>query len=138
MPVNGNFHIVEIQSPCTVIVILDHTADWNIQSQFFQHLQTDIYLAASAIHHNDIREACKTSDFLWHIFFFQFFLFLHAVRKPPGQNLMHGSVIIRPRYRTEFEFPVIAPLWPSFFVYNHGTDGFKSVDIGNIVSLHTV
>ena len=28
---------------------------------------------------------------------------------PKHQDLMHGSVIIRPRYRTEFKFPVIAP-----------------------------
>ena len=51
---------------------------------------------------------------------------------------MHGSVIIRSRYRAEFKFPVIAAFRPSFFVYNHRTYGFKSINIRNIIGLHTI
>ena len=54
--VDGNLHIMKIESSGPVIVILYHAADRNVQAQLVQHLQRNIHLAPSAVHHDQIRE----------------------------------------------------------------------------------
>ena len=44
-----------IQTSGTVVVILDHTADRNVDSQFFQYGQGNIHLSTAAVHEDQIR-----------------------------------------------------------------------------------
>ena len=53
-----------------------------------------------------------------------------------GQDLMHGRIVVRSGYGTQFEFTVIAALRLAFLVDYHGAYGLETVDIGNIVGLH--
>ena len=52
------------------------------------------------------------------------------------QHLFHAGIIVRSFHGADLEFPVIAGLWFSFFVNDHGSHGFETTDVRNIKSLH--
>ena len=56
--------------------------------------------------------------------------------EPSGQHLPHGSVIVGAFHRLDLELAVIAALWFSILVDDHGTNGLHTAGIGNIVSFH--
>ena len=58
--------------------------------------------------------------------------------KPPCQNLFHTCIIVRTLHRFNAKLTVIAALWLSFLINNHGTYGFKSTDIRDIKSFHSI
>ena len=118
-------------------VILHHAANRNRKPQLLHHLQSNIHLTLSAIHHQKIRKSGKASKLLFHSLIFQLFLFLHTMSKPSGKHLLHRSIIIGSYYRLNAEFPIIAALRPSIFKDHHRAYRFVSGNIGNIKGLHS-
>ena len=125
-----------IQTSGTVIVILDHTADRNVDSQFFQYGQRDIHLSAATVHEDQIRELGKAAVLLIHLLFFQFFALFHTVAEPSRQYFPHAGIVIRTGDAFDLELTVIAAFRFSFFVDHHRSYIFKTVDIGNIIGFH--
>ena len=119
-----------------MVVILDHAADRNVDSQFFQYGQRNIHLSATAVHQNQIRELREASVLLIHLLFFQLFALFHAVAEPPRQHFPHAGIIIRAGDTFDLELTVIAAFRFSFFVDHHRSYIFKTVDIGNIIGFH--
>ena len=64
VPVDRNFHVSEIQTPRAVLVVLYHTADRNRKIHFFKHLKRNVNLAASAVHHDQVRQPLETAVLL--------------------------------------------------------------------------
>lgn len=62
----------------SVVVILYHTANRNIQMQFVKNLQGNVDLSLTTIHHKDVRIDFKT-----------------FIGKSSCQNLAHTGVVIR-------------------------------------------
>ncbi len=81
--------LLKYSPSCTVIVILYHTADRNLKLQFFKHLNAMFTCPRPPSIIIRSGNLLKTSDFLSY-FFLPVLLFLHAMRKPSGQHLMHG------------------------------------------------
>ena len=64
VPVDRDFHVSEIQTPRAVLVVLYHTADRNRKIHFFKHLKRNVDLAASAVHHDQVRQPLETAVLL--------------------------------------------------------------------------
>ena len=62
VPVNGDLHILVIEAPGPVVIVLDHATDRDGEPQTLQDLQGHVYLAPSAVHHDQIREACEAPE----------------------------------------------------------------------------
>ena len=136
MGVDRKFDIMIIQTSGTVVVILDHTADRNVDSQFFQYGQCNIHLSAAAVHEDQIRELGKAPVLLIHLLLFQFSALFHAVAKPSRQYFPHAGIVIRTGDAFDLELTVIAAFRFSFFVDHHGSYIFKAVDIRDIIGFH--
>ena len=59
--VNGNLHIIIVESPGSVVIILHHTADRYGKPQLIKDLQGNVYLSSAAVHHDQVRKPGKTS-----------------------------------------------------------------------------
>ena len=64
VPVDGNLFIIVIQPSGPVLIILYHTADRYLQIQLAQYLQRNVDLSPAAVHHDQIRKTCETSELL--------------------------------------------------------------------------
>ena len=119
-----------------MLIILYHTADRNLQVQFVQHFQGNIDLPPAAVHHDQVRETCKTAEFLIQIFLSPGFLLIQAVHKTPSQDFFHTGIVIWSLHRFDTEFSVIAAFWLTLLIDDHGTYRLESADIGNIIGLY--
>ena len=135
--VNGYLHVLVIQPPCAVIVVLNHSADRNIQMQFLQYLKRNIYLPLTTVHQQQVREFRKASKLVIHLSAVQIFLFLHTMKKPSGKHLPHAGIIVGAGYRLNSKLAVIAALCLALLENHHGTYVGKSADIGYIKGFHT-
>ena len=136
--IDGDLLIVKIQPSCPVMIILDHAADRDIQMEFLQHFQRDVDLALSAVHHNHVGKPGKASHIVAEILPAQFLTLPDAVAEPTGQHLPHGAVVVGTGDRPQLEFPVIAAQGLALLEDHHGTHRLKTVDIGDIVGLHSL
>jgi len=73
-----HFFIVKIQTSGSVVVILYHAADRNVQMQLVKNLQSNVDLSLTTIHHKDVRIDLKT-----------------FIGKSSCQNFTHTGVVIR-------------------------------------------
>ena len=110
-----------------MMIIFYHTTDRDPYSKFIKNTQCYIYLASSTIHQKQIRHSGKAVKFS-----------VAFMCKPPCQNLFHTCIIVRTLHRFNAKLTVIAALWLSFLINNHGTYGFKSTDIRDIKSFHSI
>ena len=136
MGVDRKFDIVIIQTSGTMVVILDHTADRNVDSQFFQYGQRNIHLSAAAVHEDQIRELGKATVLLIHLLFFQLSALFHTVAEPSRQYFPHAGIVIRTGDTFDLELTVITAFRFSFFIDHHGSYIFKTVDIRDIIGFH--
>ena len=136
MGIYREFNVMVIQASGPVVVILDHAADRNVNSQFFQYRQRNIHLSAAAVHEDQIRELGKAPVLLIHLLFFQFSTLFHAVAEPSRQYFPHAGIVIWTGDTFDLEFTVIAALGFALFIDYHGAYIFKTVDIGNIIGFH--
>ena len=95
MGIDRKLDIMIIQTSGTVVVILDHTADRNVDFQFFQYGQGNIHLSAAAVHKDQIRELGKAAVLLIHLLFFQFSALFHTMTEPSRQHFPHAGIVIR-------------------------------------------
>ncbi len=121
MRIDRQLHILKINAPCPVIIVLHHAADRDIDPQRIQHLKGDVYLPSSAVHHDQVRKTAEASHFITHTLLVEFSSLLQAVGKPPRQHLFHTGIIIRPLNCLYLKFTVITALWLSLLINDHGT-----------------
>ena len=134
--VNRQLDILEVKSPCSVVVILDHSAYRDRQLQLSQNILRNVHLAASAIHHDQIREHREAAESRIHPLFLHLCCLLQPVCEPPDQNLLQRSIVIGPLYRPDPELPVIARLRHPLLKDDHRTDRLHTACIGDIVRLY--
>ena len=127
--VDRKFHVVKIQPSGAVIVVLYHSADRNIQSQFLQDRGGNIDLPPAAVHHDEVGKAGKTPQLCIQVLFLHFLLLLQSVAEAAGKDLPHAGIVVGPRNRFDAELPVIAPLGFPVFIDYHGSDIGKTADV---------
>ena len=134
--VDGKLYIIIVETPCPVVVILDHSADGNGDAKLLKDLKTDVDLSASAVHEDKVRELGKTSVLSVNVPDLKVVTLLYSVKESSGQNLLHARIIIRTCNGLDPELTIITLLGLALFIDNHGTYIGKTTDIGNIVGLH--
>ena len=92
--VNQDLFILIIKSPRIMVIILHHTTDRNIKLQFLKHLQCNIHLTLTTIHHQQIRKFRKAAKLCILILFLQLLLLLHTMQETPCQYFTHACIII--------------------------------------------
>ena len=130
-------YIVKIKTSCSVIVVLDHTAYWDIDTKLFKDLEAYIDLTSSTIHEDQIRESGKASILGIYISKLHVLPFFKAVKKPSCKDFMHAGIIIRAFYRLDPELSVVALFGLTLFEYDHRSNIGKAAYIRYIISFHS-
>ena len=134
--VNRQLHILIVQPPCPVMVVLHHARYGNRQPQLRKDLQRDIHLPSASIHHDDVRKLREAPLGSLKPLFVQLAHLPEPVREPPGEHLLHRGIVIGSRHGLDLELPVGVPKGLALVKYHHRSHRFESVGVGNIVGLH--
>ena len=118
--------IIEIQSTSSVVIVFHHAGNRYVKTDSLKDLKRNMDLSFSAVHQNNIGQISES------------FRAFSGSHKSPGKNLVHTGVIIGSDDPFDLELSVIVLLRLPFHVHDHGADGIKSADIGNIIGFNAV
>ena len=71
MGVDSELSVLIEQCPRSMPVVLDHAGDGNVQVKFIQNGKRRVYLTASAVHEDQVRQLSEPSQGEIHVFFIQ-------------------------------------------------------------------